>query len=30
MPLVEKVQELLTPELWALTQEFCARYDVLY
>ncbi len=29
-PLVTKVQELLTPELWALTQEFCARYDVAY
>ena len=30
VPFVEKVQELLTPELWALTQEFCARYDVVY
>jgi ADP-ribosylglycohydrolase len=29
-PMVEKVKALLTPELWALTQEFCERYDVAY
>lgn len=29
-PLVEKVEALLAPELWALTQEFYARFDVAY
>lgn len=28
--LVEKVKALLPPELWALVEEFCARYDVAY
>jgi ADP-ribosylglycohydrolase len=29
-PLVTKVKELLGPELWALTQAFCERYEVAY
>lgn len=29
-PLVDKVKALLDPELWALTEEFCERYDVAY
>jgi ADP-ribosylglycohydrolase len=28
--LVAKVESVLTPELWALTQEFCATYRVAY
>lgn len=27
-PIVSKVKSMLTPELWALTEEFCQRYDV--
>lgn len=29
-PMVDRVKAILTPELWELTEAFCARYEVAY